>query len=353
MWLEIRYFSILCAAVALSLVGPAEAAAQKWDVEVHGGVGTSSLPASGSGSLPGTGSASAAGVASWYFGDGALALSQALAFFGLNAQVSPLDTTLQGPFAKAASGGVFGMRVDRALTPRFSVEVTFDAWRNLLQVAPESQAALDAASAGFISAWTALLDAPARGTETVTSAVTVQPGRRYTATGALVINLATRGRVTPYATVGAGAVVAGNGSPSAQLVGSYLFSVVPSPDYPVPAPAVYHQTDTLTVSVSQSRAMVGVFGFGVKITGGPRWGVRIDARDQVSGSTRTTLTAAPASEVSQPTGIFILGTSPPLQFSTVTGTPSTLSVPLSGVTTFQETGVRNLFAVTFGWYWRF
>src|SRR5260221_13664755 len=101
--------SVLGWAVALALVAPALASAQGWEIEVHGGAGTSSNPVAGSGSLPGTGSASAATVSSWYFGDGALALNQALAFFGLNGQASALDTALKGPFVRRAPGAVFGV----------------------------------------------------------------------------------------------------------------------------------------------------------------------------------------------------------------------------------------------------
>lgn len=110
----------------------------------------------------------------------------------------------------------------------------------------------------------------------------------------------------------------------------------------------------MTVSASTTNAAVGVFGFGAKIASGGRWGVRIDARDYLSGSSITPkVTAAPASQMSQPTGIFVLGTSPPLQFSTVSGTPSTLSQPVSSITTFSGTGVRNHVLVTAGLFWRF
>jgi len=220
-------------------------------------------------------------------------------------------------------------------------------------VSTTSRSALDATSTSFSTAWNALLNDPARGTQVVTSSMSVSRGHEFAATGALVFNLTSGGRVTPYAVFGAGAVI-DSGSPGAQLVGSYQFTVVPSPDIPGPSPAKYHETDTVTVSSPATNSVVGVFGFGVKIAGSGRWGVRIDGRDHLGRSTNTTtVTAAPASEVSQPTGVFILGTSPPLQFSTVSGVPSTLSLPVSNVTTFSSTATRNQFSVTVGWYWRF
>jgi hypothetical protein len=329
--------------------------AQSWEVELHGGFGASSNPGAGSGALPGTGSASASPRSSWYFGDGALALNQALTFFGLNEQISALDTTLQGPFARRASGGVLGARLDRVLTPRFSVEFSFDDWLGQLEPTTTSLAAVEAARTSFIAAWNALLGAPARGTQVVTSQSSANSGgRQRMATGGLVINLTHGGRVAPYATVGAGVNTTYGGSPSAQLIGSYQFAVIPLPIGSGPGPATFHETDTVTVSSTTKSVVTTVFGFGVKIAAGVRWGVRVEARDYLSSNANsTTVVAAPASQPSQPSGVVILGTSPPLQFSTVPGTRSTLSLPQPGFTTFSGSGVRNQIAVTAGWYWRF
>jgi hypothetical protein len=348
-------WSVLGWAAALALAGPASASAQGWEIEVHGGRGASSNPVAGSGSLPGTGSASAATVSSWYFGDGALALNQVLAFFGLNEQITALDPTLKGPFIERAAGATFGVRLDRVLTPRFSLEVSVDDWLGPLQATSTSQAALGAASTSFINAWNALLSSPARGTQAVTSAASVNSrGRQFVATGGLVINLSNSSRVMPYATIGAGVVTNYDGFPSAQLIGTYQFAVVPPAGISAPAPATFHETDMVTVSSSASDTVAGMFGAGVRIAGASRWGVRVDARDHLGRDTSSTMvTTAPASQVSQPTGVFVLGTSPPLQFSTVPGAQSTLSSPLSNVTTFRASGIQNQISVTVGLYWRF
>jgi hypothetical protein len=145
-------------AVAVVLAAPASASAQNWEVEAHGGVGFASNPTGGSGSVPGTGSASAATVSSWYFGDGALAVNQALALFRLSGQISSLDTTLQSPFFQRNTGAAIGVRLARVLTPRFSVELSLDNAFGSLQATSASQAALGAASTSFISAWNALLE---------------------------------------------------------------------------------------------------------------------------------------------------------------------------------------------------
>jgi hypothetical protein len=198
------------------------------------------------------------------------------------------------------------------------------------------------------------LGGPSRGTQTVTSTTSVNSGggQRFI-TGGVVINLTSGNRVTPYAMAGAGVIV-NYGSSSAQVNGTYQFQVVPLPIGSGPPAPTFHETDAVTVSASTTNAAVGVFGFGAKIASAGRWGVRIDARDYLSGNSVTPkVTAAPASQISQPTGIFVLGTSPPLQFSTVSGTPSTLSQPVSSFTTFNGTGVRNHVFVTAGIFWRF
>jgi hypothetical protein len=340
--------SVLRWAVALALAVPALASAQGWEIEVHGGAGASSNPVAGSGSVSGTGSASAPAVSSWYFGDGALALNQALVFFRQNTQVSALDTALGRPFVERAPGAIVGARLDRFLTPRLALDFSFDNWLGPLQATSTSRAGLDAASTTFIDAWNALLSGPARGTQVVTSVTSVsRRGRELVATGGLAINLLSGTHVMPYVTIGAGVVRNYNGWPGAQLIGAYQFSVVP-------APATFHETDTVTVTSSASDAVTGVFGFGVRLAGSGRWGVRIDARDHLSRNTNSTMvTAAPAWQLSQPSGIFILGISPPLQFSTLPGTQSSLSLPLANFTTFRGSGLQNQISATAGLYWRF
>jgi hypothetical protein len=97
-----------------------------------------------------------------------------------------------------------------------------------------------------------------------------------------------------------------------------------------------------------------VFGLGARLAGGGGWGVRIDARDHLSRNTNSTMVmTAPAWQLSDPSGIFILGTSPPLQFSTVPGTQSSLSLPLPNFTTFRGSGLQHQISVTAGLYWRF
>jgi hypothetical protein len=341
--------------LTLALLAPATARAQNWELEVHGGIGTATNPGGGSGSVPGTGSASAATVGSWYFGDGAMAVNQSLTFFGLNGPIAPLDSSLTSRFFYQSNGATVGGRLDRVLTPRFSAEFSVDSFWGSPQPNSSGQAALATSSASFITAWNGLLNAPARGTQTVTStATTATGGRQIAATAGILYNLTTSARVRPYVTAGAG-IIRRNGGASAQLTGTYQFTAVPAnvPGVP-PTGSTFQETDAVTLAVPSTIVATGVFGFGVRIATGERWSMKIDVRDYVSPNTAsTTVSTAPASQVTQPTGIFILGTSPPLQFSTVPGTASTLSQSLTDVTTFSASGVQQQLVLSLGISWRF
>jgi hypothetical protein len=345
---------MLLLALGFAVTRPATVLAEGWELEVHAGLGLPTNPTAGTGSVPGTGSASAPAVPSWYFGDGAMALNQALTSFGLNGHLASIDSALTSRFFKRADGAVLGARLDHALTGRFSAEFSIDDSLGPLQANSASRAEIDAAGASFTGAWNAILAAPARAAQTVTSVDSfTRDGRQLLATGGLVIDLTHRTRVQPFATIGGGVAVDYGSSPSAQLTGSYQFAVAPAPGTTSASPATFHETDAVTVSTSTNAGAVGLFGAGARVGNG-RWRLRIDARDYLRRNTATTIvTSAPNAQISQSGAVFVLGFSPPLVFSTVSGTPSTLSTPLSNVTTFHATGVQHELAITVGLSWRF
>src|SRR6266550_1854692 len=279
-----------------AIAASASAADQSWEVEVHGGYVLSSNPSSGTGALPGTNSASASTVPSWYFGDGALVLNQALTSIRRNPSIVALDSVLKSPFVERRSGGSVGIRVGRVLTPRFTAEFTLDEGFGALAVTPSSQKAIEATRASFVTAWSPVLSS--RGSPTVTSLATIgdRENRQRFATGALLINLASRGRLKPYAAFGAGLVAGQGEAPAAQLVGSYQFSLALPSGTPIPAP-MFHETDTVSIRSSVHNAFTGVLGGGFKYALSQRWGVRADVRDYISrNSVDTVLTATPTSE---------------------------------------------------------
>lgn len=340
--------------LALAIAVPVSAADRNWEVEVHGGYLLSSNPSGGAGALPGVNSSSAAVVPSWYFGDGALLLNQALVSIRLNPTIVALDPVLQSAFVERRSGGSFGVRISRILNPRFSAEFALDEAFGTLAVSAASRVGFDRTRDSFVTAWNTLLSG--RGPQTVASVATIgdSAGRQRFATGALLINLGSGAKLKPYAAVGAGVVTNLNGAPNARLVGSYQFSFQFLPGIPILAPT-FHETDTVTVRSSVGNAFTGVLGGGFKYGLSERWGVQADVRDHLSrNNVSSTLTATPASEMLFPGGVLIIFSTPPLRFSTSPNTPSTLGgTPVSEFTTFRGTGVRNQVKLTVGLFWKF
>lgn len=70
-------------------------------------------------------------VSSWYFGDGASQLNQAIAsqlsLSRMNPSIVPLDAVLRSRFAERQAGATIGFRVSRVLSPRLSAEFTLES----------------------------------------------------------------------------------------------------------------------------------------------------------------------------------------------------------------------------------
>ena len=117
MWSAGQVPRFVTAMLVLASAVPASATAQSWEVEFHGGYVLSSKPSSGTGALPGTNAASASTVPSWYFGDGALVLNQALTSIRLSPSIVALDSVLKSPFVERRPGGSVGIRIGRVPDP--------------------------------------------------------------------------------------------------------------------------------------------------------------------------------------------------------------------------------------------
>jgi opacity protein-like surface antigen len=343
-------------------------AGQNWEIEAHGGVLTSTNPSSARSTLPPIGpdiplngpasTSITRQVPSWYFGDGAAILNEIL---GPRApiQIVPLDPLLESRIVDRQTGGSLGVRVDRALTPRFAVEFAFDAARGTLAIRPASKTLTGASNASFSPVWTTVLSLPTANNQTVTSDATFDDkrGHQLITTGSLLVNLLTRSGFTPYVAVGAGYIAAGDDAPSVTLVGNYSFifpSVLIVPTIPQ---AHINQTDTVKVQTVAKNTMTWVFGGGVKYALGDRWGVRADLRDYVNRDVlRTVVSTAPASAFGGPPGTLTFSfrqTAPLIVFSTSPLTISTLSTSLNDVQTFRGRGIVNQVNATAGIYWRF
>jgi hypothetical protein len=256
------------------------------------------------------------------------------------------------------SGGSAGVRVDLGLTPRFGVEFAFDAARGSLALRSTSKTLVAASEASFSPVWNTLLGFPTNNTQTVTSDATIDDkrGHQLITTGSLLVNLVTKSAFTPYVTVGAGYIAAGDDAPSVTLVGNYSFMLSPTVPLPIP-PAHINQTDTVKVQTMARNTMTAVFGGGVKYALGDHWGVRADLRDYVNRDVvRTVVSTTPTSVFGSPSGTVTFAftqTAPLIVFSTSPSTFSTLSTSLNEVQTFKGRGIVNQLNATAGIFWRF
>jgi hypothetical protein len=342
---------------------------QKWELEFVGGgafpssgnAGDVDLPPPNS-TLSGSFPSAARIVSSWYFGDGASQLNQAIAsqlvLFRVSPSIVPLDAVLQSRFAKRRPGPTFGLRVSRVLTPRFSAEFTFESVSAELALESSSFTGLEASRLSFANAWSGFFPGPVSPTQTisVSSVATIDDnrGRQFATTGALLINLVQGRRLTPYAEVGAGVVASGDENPTAQLVGRYQYTL-PPPPAPIPIPTlVIDETDTVSIRTAFDNRVAFVLGGGVKYSMNARFSLRLDVRDLIYGDTqRTELDATPAT-VPNPTSGLLSGTVPRITFGSSPLVRSTLSGgAISGFETFKATGTIHQIHATGGLIWRF
>lgn len=359
MTMNVRLIGVLL--VLAAMTATQASAGQGWEIEAHGGVLASTNPTNGTATLPpigpdiplfGSGNTSSTRqVPSWYFGDGAAILNGILGTFS-PMRIVPLDPVLGSRIVDRQAGASLGVRVDRALSPRFAVEVSLDAALGTLALRSASKQMATASALSFPPVWNTLLT-PTGTVQAVTSnaAFEDQRGRQLITTGSLLINLLSGSTFTPYVAVGAGLIAAGSG-PSVTLVGNYSFL------FPPGNPSAHiNETDTVTVQAEAGNTATFVFGGGVKYALGDRWGVRADLRDYVNHDVvRTVVTAKPTSASSGAPFVLTFPfslTSPLVIFSNSPSSLSTLSTPLNDVQTFKGSGIVNQINATAGIYWRF
>ena len=324
----------------------AQTRSEAWEVEFHVGGAFITTPEDGDGSLPGGTRLTNVGVEmwqvpSWYFGDGASLLTQ----FPLP-RTTPLDSVLLGGIARRERSATYGARAARRLTNRLRVEGTVDFSSGAREATASTRAALEASRASFVEYWRRF---PTISLAGVTSSVEVREGdlREVLTTGALSWDLAPIGRVVPYLLGGGGVRWSAGDGPAASVIGSYSTLVLN-----------IRETDSLNIRyVQSSRTAVGVFGGGMRWPVGPRWGIRVDVRDHVSGSgVSTELDATPSSAQDGNASIVVInpGLTAAIRFGTSMVGPPTLSGPVArGARTFEAQGLAHHVKVTAGLTWRF
>ena len=376
----------LCLMALVLMRLPAEAqttGVEKWEVEFHGGGIRQTEPTGGTATLPGPGQvfATASGVtnpapssrraSSWYFGDGALLFNQAASSLamqstsplGLSSRITTLDPALGRALGTWRSGGIIGVSVIRALTPRLSAELSVDYSLQRLQITQSNTDAIEATRASFIPAWAGVITAnSARVLNSLTSTATSDSGNRhqFLASTSLVVNLRTTGDFVPYTTFGAGLISITGKAPSATLRGNYQFLL--------PNGAPIDETDNVTIrDAGDNHTFAGILGGGVKYRVSPRWGIRLGVRVALSrNAANTVVDATPNVALGQrPSGRGVLGAEPSIQFSNNSSDPvtalgvtavaaSTLTgTALSELRTFSGRGVSTHTNITAGIFWRF
>ncbi len=350
------------ALVALLLV-PARVVAQGgvWEVEVHGGRSFIGAPSDGRGSVPDPGppfttatSLPSRRVSSWFLGDGAQLLNGSLAALGLSERIAALDPVLDAPLVARQNGHSFGFRVGRDLTPRLAAEFSLDFTSHVVEIAAPVAAALEATSASFTSAFRALLDAGPFTDLRVdsTHAVVKVDTTQLVATGALSVDLLSRGRIIPYATVGGGMIANNGDAPRAGLEGHYSFDIAGG--FPIA------ESDRVSLAHAvEDTVYFGMLGGGVKVFLAGRSGVRLDVRAHVGRNIIRTLVdansqvtqevAGPLSDVIASFGV------PSIQFSndSALGVSSLSGADIQDFEGFRGSGTHRQVAVSVGYFWRF
>ena len=357
------------AGFALIVLLPATARAQnaaqgKWSIELYGGGSVASGSTSGTpiASFPaGTPFTLASGqpsraVSSWFFGDGALLLNQVLGQFAANAgttfpRIAPLDEALRSGGGKQGSGGLFGLRLGRALTEKVTFELSVERGLAKMELNDALAGAMQAASDSFEASFNALLNTAPLTNLSVNSTVTTRSSSsaQIRLSGALKWNVLSGGRLQAYLTGGGGILMNTGEAPQSVLNGRYTFRFFGA--FPM------DESDRVVVTLNQKKNNpMGLLGGGFTFDLSPSSGLRADVRLLLSSMRdRVTLSAAPGVIAGTPTQVLTTAANinPGLQFSTQSGVRTTLSGPNENLTIFTGSGLGKQIAFSLGVFARF
>ena len=337
-----------------------------WEVEVSGGGGVSVRPVGGTALPiePGAPFTTVVGepsrrVRSWFFGDGAALLNEAIEGFRDHVDVPPIDPlddvlATGGLVRPHAYGGGANLSVTRIVNRRFAVEFggSYSTYpRIAMPVA--TRARISESRESFEPTWAALMrlgpfakPTTVRSTD-VRSTETHRDGhlREVAVTGTLQVTFPTAGRAAPYASVGAGYVHVSGELSSSDVVGTYRFRI--HGDH------LFEQVDAVTLRASSSGVMVGVVGGGVKSYLSDRWGLRLDVRALIGpAATYVEVDTDPRVRADDLSDAIASRTAPSIQFGTEAAV-STLGLATRGLRTWSASGLSVRVRVALGVFWRF
>ena len=348
--------------LAFAAIAPAAAAQtgsiRNWEVEVHAGAATATSPTGGAaGTLPiGTSFTTLSGTqsrreSSWWFGDGTSLLNSVNRTLAPNSILTSLDAVILSAAGSRANGAAAGVRVARRFGSRYAAEFDLDYTRTPLQFTQAALDGIETSRSTFVTAFRGLFLSGPSPNPNVTATVAQSGGTGYelVTTGALTIDLLTRGRFIPFAVAGGGVAHASGDAPAAALVGNYGF--------PIPGAGIsINETDRVTIRLEpHATTPVGVFGGGFRFAASPRWGIRADVRFAAgSAKTDVSIDASPATTTTLPGIILISPTSPSAVFSSSQTIPSSLTGPaISRLRTFEGSGISVRTNIAAGVYLRF
>jgi len=347
-----------CLAVAPSAWAQSSANQSRWEVEGYGGAALLFGSGDGSVTLPAPGPPIATSspifpsrrVPSWFFGDGALLLNQVNEQFGVSALIQPFDDALAGLAGSGGNGFAAGVRVRRVLTPRLSVEGSFDLLPAGTEFSGEFMAAVDATRDSFAPAFEGLF-ATGPFTDVGVAATSASGGSslEVAITGALVYQFGSDTGLRPYLTFGGGVITGAGAGASVTLEGNYRFRILG--EVPI------DETDRVTIRAQSRTVPVGLVGAGLRRDMSDRWGIRVDGRVLVGSNTSSILIDTdPVVATGTPADFVESFTAPSIQFSNnpSTGRESSLGgPPLEDFEALVGDGLQVRVLITAGIFFRF
>jgi len=341
----------LVLSIVLALPSSLLAQDRRWEIEGYAGVlaaqpataGSVTLPPPGAPIVTSTPTFPARATSSWFVGDGATLLNGVLEEFERASRIAPLDP-LFAPLPPTHPAA-FGFRVRRRVNPRVSLEVGVDAFGGSPIRAGDLTAIVDTARDSFAPAFTDLFaSGPFARTAVAAQGSTDEGDLRETAiTAAFNRDVGRLGGLTPYFTVGAGAMVTHGALPSSTLQGHYMTAIL--------GEALIDETDRVAIRFTRATSMIVVIGGGARCDLSRAWGLRLDARVLVGpDTTRAVLDAQPIVARGAPAAFIESFTNPAIQFSNDPATGRRSSLSGDALQDFQafKGGVLARTLVTFG-----
>jgi hypothetical protein len=333
----------------------------KWEVEVHAGRVVVVNPLEGFAPIVPLSQPFSTGpgrvtrpVSSWYFGEGAQLFNLVATQLGTpsSMRLTSMNAVVAQPVLLQKSGMNAGVRLSRSIKRLVRIEGSVEFRGGTAEVSPAALNAIEATRASFVTAWQRFLSDGALQNPAVSSVADIRSGNsgQIVATGALNFAFKATGKNIPYVIGGAGVLISTGDTPVVTMTGRYTAKS---------GAGTIDETDTLVTRYPFDKYLVvGLVGVGWKHFMSPRWGVRADLREHLSGNRiRNAVDANPVSVLTSSSAeavVFSRGGFETIQISNVSSSRSSLSGPaLQNFRTFTSTGMESRFTMTAGFFLRF